>query len=107
MLIFDTRRIGDRLLAQRKRAGLTQVELAERAGLADRTYADIERGGVNMRVDTLLHICEALGVTPDALLTEPGPVSPRPEELFARLERCSDRERDTALSLLDTYLRSL
>ena len=43
----------------------------------------------------------------DALLTEPAPVSPRPEELFSRLERCSDRERDTALSLLDTYLRTL
>ena len=44
MLILDLREIGNRLLAVRKRAGLTQAELAEKAGLADRTYADIERG---------------------------------------------------------------
>lgn len=35
---------GNRLLAQRKALGLTQAEVAERAGLSDRTYADIERG---------------------------------------------------------------
>ena len=42
--------IGNRILELRKRAGYTQAELTERAGLADRTYADIERGNVNMRI---------------------------------------------------------
>ena len=39
MLIQDFRMIGNRLLAIRKRAGLTQAEVAELAGLADRTNA--------------------------------------------------------------------
>ena len=56
MLIFDRRTIGNRLLAMRKKRGLTQAEVAELAGLSDRTYADIERGTVNMRLETLLHI---------------------------------------------------
>lgn len=38
MLIFDLNTIGNKLLAIRKRAGLTQAEVAEAAGLSDRTY---------------------------------------------------------------------
>lgn len=60
MLIHDLRQIGNRLLTLRKDRGLTQAELAEKAGLADRTYADIERGTVNMRVMTLLQICDTI-----------------------------------------------
>ena len=47
MLIFDLHTIGNRLLMIRKRMGMTQAEVAEAAGLSDRTYADIERGTVN------------------------------------------------------------
>ncbi len=69
MLIFDLQAIGSRLLAIRKRAGLTQAEVAEAAGLSDRAYADIERGQVNMRMETVLRICQALHITPDEILT--------------------------------------
>lgn len=63
MLIYDFRVIGNRLLAFRKKAGLTQIEVAEAAGLSDRTYADIERGSVNMRIETILRICDVLHIT--------------------------------------------
>ena len=62
--------IGNKLLAIRKRTGMTQAEVAEAAGLSDRTYADIERGTVNMRTETLLRICNVLRITPDEILTE-------------------------------------
>ena len=68
MLIFDRRTIGNRLLAMRKKRRLTQAEVAELAGLSDRTYADIERGTVNMRLETLLHICRVYGAAPDEIL---------------------------------------
>ena len=48
--------------------GLTQAEVAEMAELSDRTYADIERGSVTMRVDSLLKICSALNITPNDIL---------------------------------------
>ena len=51
MLLFDMIAIGNRFLSIRKRLGLTQAEVAEKAGLSGRTYADIERGTVNMRID--------------------------------------------------------
>ena len=60
MLIFDYKTIGNKLLSFRKKRGLTQYEVAEIAGLSDRTYADIERGSVNMRIETILRICDAL-----------------------------------------------
>lgn len=108
MLIFDFRAIGNKLHAIRKRSGLTQSEVAEAAGLSDRTYADIERGTVNMRIQTVLKICEALHITPDSVLTEENShLCARQDELFRRLGQCSPSERETALRLLEVYLSSL
>ena len=108
MLINDLRVIGNRLLKFRKRAGLTQAEVAEAAGFSDRTYADIERGTVNMRMETLIRICSVLQITPDDVLTEEvSTTTAKMEDILSRLDQCSPRERDTALKLLDTYLQSL
>ena len=108
MLVFDFRKIGGKLLAVRKRLGLTQMEVAEAAGMSDRAYADIERGLVNMRVETVLRICQALHSSPDEILTEDTPLlEQRQTELMERLSVCSPREKETALSLLAVYLQSL
>lgn len=108
MLIFDFRAIGNKLLAIRKKAGLTQGEVAEAANLSDRTYADIERGTVNMRIETVLKICEALCITPDVIMTETNPnLSIKQAELLAELEICTIHQKETALELLAVYLRSI
>ena len=108
MLLLDTREIGNKVLAIRKKYGMTQNEVAEAAGLSNRTYADIERGSVKMRVDTVLHICNALHITPDEILTtNKDDLSTQQEELFARLDACSPKEKKTALELLSVYLKSL
>ncbi|MBQ3241444.1 MAG: helix-turn-helix transcriptional regulator [Oscillospiraceae bacterium] len=108
MLLLDMRKIGNKLLAIRKRMGMTQSEVAEAAGLSSRTYADIERGSVNMRAETILHICEALHITPDEIFTEESTkVHEKQEEILSRLDACSPKEKETALKLLATYLKSL
>lgn len=108
MLVFDFRAIGNKLLAIRKKAGMTQNEVAEAANLSDRTYADIERGTVNMRIETVLKICEALHITPDVFLTEDNPnLSAKQAEVFAELDKCTTQQKETALELLSVYLRSL
>lgn len=108
MTPLDTRQIGNKLLHFRKRLGLTQNEVAEAAGLSNRTYADIERGTVNMRVDTVLKICNALYITPDQILTEEQTsTDAKQEELFAKLNACSQKDRATALKLLSVFLDSL
>ena len=108
MLIFDFRKIGNKLLMIRKRAGLTQAEVAEAAGLSDRTYADIERGTVNMRIETILRICDVLHITPDVVLTEEETQLAIPQqELMKQLENCRHKEKETALRLLQVYLNSI
>lgn len=108
MLIFDMHAIGNRLLSVRRRLGMTQAEVAEAAGLSDRTYADIERGVVNMRTETLLRVCAALHITPDEILTQQAPsLASQQAELWNRLNACSPRDRETALQLLAVYLGSL
>lgn len=108
MLIFNCKTIGSKLLTLRKKAGLTQAELAEAAGLSDRTYADIERGNTNMRIETFLCICRALHITPDDILTEEKPAHiKKQEELWEQLNKCSANEKETALNLLAVYLDSL
>ena len=108
MLIYDFRTIGNNLLAIRKKIGLTQTEVAEKAGLSDRTYADIERGEVNMIIGTFLSICNALNITPDDVLTQKEYSSQEEkEEIIKLLEHCSAKEKETALHLLSVYLHSL
>ena len=108
MLVFDFRTIGNKLHAIRKRTGMTQAEVAEAAGLSDRTYADIERGTVNMRIETIMRICSALHITPDEVLTDDSPsASARQDELWQRLTACSPRDKETALQLLSVFLESL
>lgn len=108
MLLWDMHEIGNRLFALRKRMGMTQSEVAESAGLSMRTYADIERGSVNMRVETVLRICEALHITPDEILTKTcSTITAQQDELFARLDACSPKDKETALRLLSVYLQSL
>lgn len=108
MLIFDLHTIGNKLLCIRKRMGLTQAEVAEAAGLSDRTYADIERGTVNMRTETILRICNVLHITPDEILTEENiSQQARQKEIFGRLDSCNSKDKETALQLLSVFLQSL
>ena len=110
MFVDNMYEIGNRFLFFRKKKGLTQMELAEIAGLSDRTYADIERGTVNMRIETFIRICRALSITPnEILLAEPDGVHEKmsEERLIEMLNVCNGRERDTAVKLLSVYLNSL
>lgn len=108
MLIYDLRTVGNKLLKIRKSLGLTQGEAAEAANLSDRTYADIERGTVNMRIETILKICDAFQITPDNILTEEDHVlSVKQEGLLEQLSRCTLKQRETAMELLAVYLRSI
>jgi len=108
MLIFDFKEIGNKLYVVRKRLGMTQAEVAEAAGLSDRTYADIERGTVNMRIETIMRICNVLHITPNEILTEESPsLNLKAEELWKRLDACSPSEKETALRLLEIYFQSL
>jgi predicted transcriptional regulator len=53
--------IGPRLLAARRRAGLSQRELADRTGVPQSTIARIESGVVDPRIGTVAKLLDACG----------------------------------------------
>ncbi len=108
MLIFDLETIGNKLYEIRKKSGMTQAEVAEAAGLSDRTYADIERGTANMRISTMLQICKVFHITPNDILTENDSESACSEEdLLRKLSLLNSQDKEIALALLSVYLKSV
>lgn len=107
MLIFDFNIIGNKLYTVRKKSGMTQSEVAESAGISDRTYADIERGVVNMRVETLLRICNSLKITPNEVLLTECKQKTNFNDIFSMLEKATEKEKTTALEILNAYLKNI
>jgi|688.fasta_scaffold479951_1 transcriptional regulator with XRE-family HTH domain len=66
----DLERFGARLRAERERLGVSQEELADRAGL-HRTYVGgVERGERNLGLLNVLRLARALNIAPATLLTD-------------------------------------
>ena len=64
------KRIGQRVRILRTQAGLTQQELADRAGLQRTHIGRIEDGAFGSQVETIQQVAEALGMTVDII--DPG-----------------------------------
>jgi transcriptional regulator with XRE-family HTH domain len=60
--------LGSKLLQAREKAGLTQVGLAEKAGINDNYYARVERAEVSPTLEKFEKIVKALGVKSSKLL---------------------------------------
>lgn len=63
--------LSERLRSERKKAGLSQVQFAEKLGLNARTYASYERGERDISTALLLNICKELNISSDRLLGNP------------------------------------
>ena len=65
----DMRVLGERVLLLRRRAGVTQAELARQAGIDIMTISRVERGTKKrLEVEPLARLAKALGTTTDHLL---------------------------------------
>ncbi len=67
------RAIGVRVKQERKGRSWTLDQLAELAGVSRRMLVNVEQGGVNPSVGTLLRLSDALGVGLPALVEPPAP----------------------------------
>ncbi|MGQ0544020.1 MAG: helix-turn-helix domain-containing protein [Betaproteobacteria bacterium] len=56
--------LGEAVLVARKAAGLTQAQLAQRAGVGDKFLYNLERGKGTLRVDKVMAVLAALGLMP-------------------------------------------
>jgi len=60
--------VGERLRRARERKAWTRLDLATRAGLAQRTILLIEHGRSSPRIPTARRLCDALAIDPGWLL---------------------------------------
>ena len=60
--------MGQRMLDRRKQLKLTQEALAKMAHVTPQTISTAELGTKAMRPETMLNICDALGISADYLL---------------------------------------
>jgi transcriptional regulator with XRE-family HTH domain len=95
------RTIGVGARAARTRLELTQVQVAERVGIAAMVYSRLERGLMLPSVPTLLKLCRVLETTPDALMGFPG------EAAHAARSTRAQREQEEALRHLLSIGRKL
>lgn len=93
------------LLAARGRAGLSQRELAGRAGMSQPAVARLERGAANPTLETLLRWAAATG---HAVRLDLMPVAP-PDAVVERYKRDVDRTllRENLRRPVEERLRSL
>ena len=84
------RRLGQRVADLRRRAELTQAQLAERLGVAVETISRLERGTVIPSLSRLALLAEALSVPLTDLFTQPRGARQKAEDrLAAALRRQS------------------
>lgn len=75
---FDEKRLGLRLQQARKKAGLTQQDLCEKANLAYSTLAKIERGAIKSpSIFTIMSIAAAVGLSLDQLVGQAVVTAPK------------------------------
>lgn len=79
--------IGESMRAARKKAGLTQKQLAEKSGITQPTISVIEQGKYCPRLLTTIDMADALGITVDEYIghsvkKEPAPKTVMVESVF-------------------------
>ena len=89
---FDYKAMGERVQSLRRKANLTQEELAEKANISTSFVGHIERGEKKFSVGTLFYLSEALGSSMDYIAT--GRVPIREDELGLK---------DAIQAVLDKY----
>ena len=105
--ILPAMQIGMKIKRARMVAGLTQRELALRAGVSPGLVGQIESHRTEPGRETLRRLCDVLGITVDSALSAGGAVefhavvnSGREVRLLYAFRRMSRRQQDNLLELL-------
>lgn len=85
--------IGSKIKEYRKAIKLTTLELGELSKTSQSTISEIERGSRSIQVETLINICNSLGVTLNDVLP--------PDALKKQLDVSNNPEINQLLSLIN------
>lgn len=106
-------KLGQRLAERRKARGITQVQLAERLGVAQQTLAHYEGGTVRIAIATLADAAQTLGTSVEALLGgastktsgKRGP-APKIQQQLEQIEALPKAKQRAIAQVLDSMLAS-
>jgi transcriptional regulator with XRE-family HTH domain len=104
--------MGQRLARLRRERGMTQVELAERLGVAQPVVSDYERGELRLHGQLIVKLTQILGVSSEELLglrASPSNGSIKNRRLLRRLQeidRLPRRDQQALLRTIDRFLES-
>lgn len=102
--------VGKRIAEARKKAGLTQVDVATKLGVSQQVITFWEREAPAPRAEMLAPLAQLLNVSIDELLgltkatKKKGPAS-RLEKSFADVAKLPRRKQDQVLDVVDTLLK--
>ena len=105
-------RLADHVRQLRLEAGLTQAELAARAGVTVETVARLERvlrgrssANSNPSLETLVRLASALGVEVSELLSEPSRPRPKDDRISMILRTANPATRRRVLRVAEALVR--
>lgn len=104
--------IAQRLARIRRERGMTQVELAQRLGVAQPVVSDYERGELRLHGQLIVKLSEILGVSSEELLglkKAPSNGAVKNRRVLRRLqeiERLPRRDQQALLRTIDRFLDS-
>ena len=102
--------VGERLARLRKERGMTQIELAQRLGVAQPMISGYERGELRLHGQLIVELTGIFGVSADELLGLEKPRSTaavRDRRLLRRLqqlERLPRRDQQALIRTIDAFL---
>ena len=104
--------IGQRLARARRERGMTQVELAQRLGVAQPVVSDYERGELRLHGELIVKLTQILGCSAEELLglekprTATGPTNRRLLRRIQEIEQLPRRDQQALLRTIDRFLES-
>ncbi len=96
--------IGDRVRQARAKRHMSQMDLAEAAGLSTSFISNVEMGRQSMNIRALVSISNVLGVSTDWLLRNDTQAALHisSEELYQELSDCTPQEREAILKVVQS-----
>lgn len=107
--MIDYTALGKRIKEARKKQKLTQMQLAELAGMEPNNLSHIERGLSKGSVQSLVNIATSLGITLDSLLADSLPEERDfyLGEISEELQSCSPQELRVVEATVKSLIESL
>lgn len=106
-ILYDRMAVGVRMKKRRRKLDWSRKYVADHVGLAEKYYADIERGTCGMSIETLISVCQFLGFTMDELIYGEKGMNPDEERiriLMKRLESLPVKAQECCVQMMLLFL---